>query len=220
MRSRITTLFSETPPSPRSPSSVAVSVLFHCIAIVWLYFGLRHAPRINDQSFVRRFTVRLLKQESIRDPVAKHSPDNVATRAASRSDASDASSGGRPLPMPSASSQLADLPSHTQTLVQPDVPPDLPLLQPTPVPLVVRWAPVNVPEKVIVLPLPKVLSSADIRASLTPPNRETMPADVKIASTKFSTPLPALPPSPTSPIVVRRAEPTKQLPESSSQSLL
>jgi hypothetical protein len=217
--SRITTLFTEPPLPQRSPSAVAVSVVVHCIAIIWLYFGLRHAPRINDQSLVRRFTVRLLKQDSVQEPMAKRYPGSAPTPSARRPDAQAASAGGPPLPQPSVTPQLPELLSHTQTLIQPEVPPDLALLQPVPVPTVIRWAPVDVPQKVIVLPLPKVLSAADIHSSLTPPNHEQTPADVKISSTKFSTQAPALPPSTTSPIVVRRAEAVKQVPESTSQSL-
>lgn len=121
--------------------------------------------------------------------------------------------------MPSVAPDLDKLRNRTQTLVQPDVPPDLALLQETPVPLVVRWAPDNAPNKAIVLPLPKVLTSADIRASLTPPNREQTPAEVKISSTAFPTQMPTIPPSTTSPIRVRVPEPVKAVPESSSQSL-
>jgi hypothetical protein len=217
--SRITTLFTEPLPVQRSPSSIAVSIVVHCIAIVWLYLGLRHAPRLNDQSFVRRFTVRLLKQDSIQEPMTKRYPGSAPTPSARRNDAQAASAGGQPLPQPSVTPQLPELLSHTQTLVQPEVPPDLALLQPVPVPTVIRWAPVDVPQKVIVLPLPKVLSAADIHSSLTPPNHEQTPADIKISSTKFSTQAPVLPPSTTSPIVVRRAEAVKQAPESTSQSL-
>ena len=217
--SRITTLFTELPPSQRSPSSFAVSIVVHCIAFIWLYFGLRHPPRINDQSFVRRFTVRLLRQDSIREPLAKRSPGSASTQSAHRADAQSTSAGGQPLPQPSVSAQLDELRSRTQTLVQPDVPPDLALLQPIPVPTVIRWTPVDVPQKVIVLPLPKVLSAADVHASLTPPNHEQTPADVNISTTKFSTQAPLLPSSTTSPIVVRRAEAVKQVPESTSQSL-
>lgn len=217
--SRITTLFTEPEPLPRSPSSYAVSIVVHCIVIIWLYFGLRHPPRINDQSLVRRFTVRLLKQDSVQEPIPKRYPGSAPTPSTHRAEAQAASAGGPPAPQPSVSPQLPELPSHTQTLIQPEVPPDLALLQPTPVPTVIRWAPVEVPQKVIVLPLPKVLSAADIHSSLTPPNHEQTPADVKISSTKFSTKAPVLPPSTTSPIVVRRAEAVNQVPESTSQSL-
>ena len=219
LSSRITTLFAEPPPSRREPSSVAVSILLHCIAVVWLYFGLRHVPQINDQSFVRRFTVRLLKQDSIQEPRKRLSAGSATTRSSNKSAAQEVTAGGQPIPMPSLATDLAELRKHSQTLVQPDVPPDLALLQETPVPMVVRWAPDNAPEKAIVLPLPKVLTSADIRASLTPPNREQTPAEVKISASAFPTQMPTIPPSTTSPVRVRAPEPIKAIPESSSQSL-
>ena len=78
--SRITTLFTEPPPFERGPSSFAVSIVVHCIAFVWLYFGLKHVPQINDQSMLRHFTVRLLRQESIPEPRKRVSAGSGATR--------------------------------------------------------------------------------------------------------------------------------------------
>ena len=217
--SRITTLFSEPPPFQREPSSIAVSVLLHCIVIVWLYLGLKRMPQINDQSLARRFTVRLLKQDSIPEPRKRVSAGSGAARSSQRSSSQDVASGGEPTPLPSIADELAQLRNHTQILIQPDVPPNVTLLQEVPVPTVVRWVSENTLEKAIVLPQPKVLSSTDIRASVTPPNREQRVEDVKISATPFKTQVPTLPPSTTSPIAIHARETVKEIPQSVSQSL-
>jgi hypothetical protein len=216
--SPITTLFAEPPPFKRGPSSVAFSVTLHCLVMVWLYFGLRHVPQVNDQSFVRRFTVRLLK-EDIQEPPRKRLPaGGSAGRPSQTSVAHAAPSGGEPTPMPSAIAKLDELRKHSQTLIQADVPPDVTLLQEVPVPLVVRWTAENALDKAIVLPQPKVLTAADIRASVTRPNREPTLDQVKISATPFKTQAPTLPPSTTTPISVRGIQPAKEVPETASQS--
>jgi hypothetical protein len=220
MAYRITTLFSEPPPVQRGPSSFAVSVLLHCVAFVWLYFALRHSPRINDRAYIKRFTVRVLKQDSIRDPLTSRSAGSAATSSARTSVSHAVAPGARPAPLPSVAVDLADVLRHTQTLVQPDVPRELALQVETPVPLVVRWSPENSPDRTIVLALPKPPAAAQMRPAVIPPNRELTPADIKISATPFSTKAPSLPPSTTSPVVVRRPETLQLIPETPSQSLL
>jgi hypothetical protein len=220
--SQITTLFTEHPPPKRGPSSFAVSIFVHCVAIVWIYLGFKHVPQVNDQSLVRRFTVRLLRQENIPEPTPKRAADtNAAPRSprtsAAPETASNATPGGTPEPQSAIAPPLSEVINHAQTLIQPDVPPDLTLIQEVPVPTVVRWSPENDPVKAIVLP-PKVLSSSDIKASLTVPNRVPVPAEIKMSATAFSTPMPMLEPGTPSPVVVRRTEPEKRLPESASQN--
>ena len=211
MRSQLTTLFTDVPTTPPRASAIPVSLLAHAVVGVWLYLGLRYVPRINDQPVPSIFTVRILKQDSIHDPISKRSAGGQTRRTAE--------SAGSPTPMPAVATDLAQLIAHTQTLIQPDAPMDKTLTQEIPVPMVVRWSTENLPERAIVLPLPKTLTAADIRPTLTPPNREVMPADIKISASTFTTNTPSLPPSTTTPIVVRAAAPTAAVPESSSQSL-
>ncbi len=220
--SQITTLFTEHPPPKRGPSSFAVSILLHCVASVWIYLGLKHTPQVNDQSSVRRFTVRLLRQESIPEPATKRAADTNAAPPSPRTSAppetaSNAIPGGTPEPQSAIAPPLSEVIKHSQTLIQPDVPPDLTLIQEVPVPTVVRWSPENDPVKAIVLP-PKILSASDIKASLTLPNKVPVPAEIKMSATAFSTPMPTLDPGTPSPVVVRRTEPEKRLPESASQN--
>jgi hypothetical protein len=222
MRSQITTLFADPPPPYKSgPSSYAVSIVFHCVVMVWIYLGIKRAPQINDQSPIRRFTVRLLRQEITPQQQTRRTPDSDAARPARASAthdiASDAPPGGSPAPMSSPAPSLPDVINHAQTLIQPDVPPDVSLIQEVPVPAVVRWSVENDFTKAIVLP-PKVLSKSDIKATLTLPNKVPVPADIKISATAFSTSMPTLDPGSPSPVVVRSAEPEKRIPESTTQT--
>jgi hypothetical protein len=163
-----------------------------------------------------------MRPETLPEPRKRASAGSGAARSSQsqRSSSQDVASGGEPTPLPSIADQLAQLRNHTQILIQPDVPPNVTLLQEVPVPTVVRWVSDDTLQKAIVLPQPKVLSKADIRASLTPPNREQRVEDVKISATPFKTQVPTLPPSTTSPIAFHTAESVKEIPQSTSQSLL
>jgi hypothetical protein len=213
--SGLVTLFTEQPPSGRAPSSFLVSILLHCIAFSLLFFGLRHAPRIGDQSIVQRFTVRLLdspkpeprRAQAAGGGVSYHGPQN---------DARAVAPGGNPSTATYIPPQVAQLHPAPQTLVQPDAPPDLLLLKEVPVPVVVMWSPENTEFKKIVPPAPQKPTAADTRPAIIKPSREPVLADIKISATPFPTKAPMLPPSTTSPLVVRAPEPVKRVPETSS----
>jgi hypothetical protein len=119
--------------------------------------------------------------------------------------------------MPSVAAQLAQLVPKSQILIQPDAPLDVMLKNPTPIPTILRWSPPDIPtRKIVALPLQKSII-ANLRPSLEPPNREVAPTDFKMSSTAFATKAPTLPPSTTSPIVVRAATPAMHIPETSSK---
>jgi hypothetical protein len=213
--SGIVTLFTVQPPPRRGPSSFLVSLLVHGVAFVLLLFGLRHAPRIEDQSVIQRYTVRLLdppkperqKRGSAGSGVAYHDP---------QSESLDVAPGGNPAALTYVPPQVAQVHNAPQTLVQPDALPDLLLTQEVPIPVVVMWSADNAPFKKIVPPPPQVAMAADVRPAIIKPNREPNLADLKISATPFHTQAPMLPPSTTSPLVVRAPEPVKQIPQTSS----
>jgi hypothetical protein len=210
----LVTLFTEQPPSRRGPSSFLVSILVHGVVFALLLFGLRHAPRIGDQS-VQRYTVRLLdapKPEPRRPQaggggVTYHGPQN---------DARALAPGGSSSQSTYVPPQVAQLHPAPQTLVQPDAPPDLLLLKEVPVPPVVLWSSENTEFKKIVPPAPQKPTAADVRPAIIKPNHEPTLADIKISATPFPTKAPALPPSTTSPLVVRTPEPVKRIPETAA----
>ena len=121
--------------------------------------------------------------------------------------------------MPSVATQLAKLAPKQQILIQPDAPPDILLQRPTPVPLLLRWSPPNIPVKTITpAPLQKAMI-AKLLPSIEPPNKELMPSNLKMSSTNFSTTLATLPPSTTSPVVVRAQDPAPHIPETTSKQV-
>jgi hypothetical protein len=213
--SSLLTLFTEQPPSRRGPSSFLVSILVHGVAFVLLLIGLRHTPRIGDQSIVQRYDVRLLDAPEP-EPRKPRAGGGGVTYHGSQNDARALASGGSPARSAYVPPQVAQLHTAPQTLVQPDAPPDLILLKEVPVPVVVMWSPENTELKKIVPPPPQKPTAADVRPAVIKPSREPILADLKITATPFPTKAPALPPSTTSPLVVRAPEPVKRVPETSS----
>lgn len=225
--SRITTLFSEAPPSGWHPSVFVVSTVLHGLAVSLVVFALQHTSRIIGTSQVQRYTVRLLnlpREEPRVQRARAGRMERAAPQATTRQitapqiPARAADGGGQPTAPPVASvpRQLANLLPAPQTLVQPDVPPDLLIPQEATIPLVVMWIPEEIPVKNIVPAPPQKTAIANVRPSFERPNHEPNLADLRISSTPFPTRMPSLPPSTTSPIVVLRPAQLSQVPESSS----
>src|SRR5215470_6554717 len=60
MRSSQTiTLFGEVPPSSQGPSGFLISTLLHGVAMISLYAGLKHMPKVVHP-LSQRYTVRIL----------------------------------------------------------------------------------------------------------------------------------------------------------------
>jgi hypothetical protein len=213
--SGIVTLFTVQPPPRREPSSFLVSLLVHGVAFGLLFLGLRHAPHLEDRSIIQRYTVRLLNPPKL-EPQKPQSARGGITYSGSQNDSLAPAPGGSPAALSYVPPQVAPLHPAPQTLVQPDAPPDLQLAQVVPIPVVVMWSPDNTPFKKIIPPPPQEPTAADVLPAIIKPNREPDLADLKISATPFRTQAPTLPPSTTSPLVVRRPEPIKQIPVTSS----
>ena len=209
------TLFAELPVSRRGPSPLLVSIFLHGVAIGLVYFGLRHAVRVEDNSLVERYTVRLL---NLRTPEPQmHPPAESSGGSRDAQTAARALRPGGSVSAPSVPRQLAQLLPAPQTLVQPNLPPNLLLPKETPIPLVLMWSHESTPVRQLVPPAPHPITAADIRPSLEAPNRESRVADLKISESAFVTKAPAPLPSTTSPVVVRGPEPVKRVPETASK---
>jgi len=214
--SGILTLFAEQPPVRRGPSAFVVSILVHAVAFGFLLIGLRHVPRINEQSN-QRYTVRLLNPPKPEPQRPRPAGSGGVTYPGQQNEARALAPGGSPAPQTYVPPQVAKLHPAPQTLVQPDAPPDLLLTQEVPIPVVVMWSQQNPPIQKIVPPPPQKPTVADVRPAIIRPNREPKLADLKISPTPFVTKAPMLPPSTTSPLVVRRPEPAiKQVPQTAS----
>ena len=217
--SRTITLFATPPPPARSGSTaLVVSVLVHIVGYGWMFAGFRNTPRITAARSNQRFTVRILNAPKPEPVLEQPAPVHLA-RSVPHPAAPKVGAGGSPAPMPSVATQLANLAPKQQILIQPDAPPDILLQRPTPVPLLLRWSPPNIPVKTITpAPLQKAMI-AKLLPSIEPPNKELMPSNLKMSSTNFSTTLATLPPSTTSPVVVRAQDPAPHIPETTSKQV-
>ena len=216
--SQIITLFAEPSPPRTAPSSFLVSILVHGAGFGLLLIGLKHTSRISDPSVIQRYTVRLLTPRRT-EPQTRHSAGSGVAYPDPQSVARALAPGGSPAPLPYVPPQVAQLLPASQTLVQPDAPPDLLLPQETPIPVLVMWSRDSTLSKKIVPPPPQEATVADVRPSLIKPNHESNLADLNISATAFPTVAPAVPASTTAPLVVRGPEPIKQVPQTSSQPL-
>ena len=216
MESRIITLFVDPPPSRRGPSGFLVSMIVHVVVMGSLYLNLKHRIRVEDEAIVQRYTVRLLSLWRPEPPIRR--PVEHRSTQAPQGATSELASAGRPS-APSLLQQPQDRIPAPQTLVQPDLPPNLLLPQETPVPLILMWSPESNTARQIVLPPPQEKTVANVRPDLSPPNHELEPADLKISASAFVTDTPLPLPSTTSPVVVRGPELVKQVPETASRPL-
>lgn len=212
-------LFSSPPRSRQGSGSIVTSMLVHVAVFAWIYFGLKNVPHLAPYA-PHRFTVRILNAPPPEPlppvpPALAHAVQPAAAQTAPASAAPDQLAAA----MPSVAETLAKLAPKQQILIQPDAPPQLLLDKPAPVPLALRWTPPKEPVKVIT-PAPTQKSIvARLRPTIEPPNEELKPADFKMTSSKAVTLLPTLPPSTTSPIVVRGPDPAQHIPETSSPKI-
>ena len=215
MESRIITLFVDPPPSRRGPSGFLVSMVVHVVVMGSLYLNLKHRIRVEDEAIVERYTVRMLSlwrpEPQIQRAAEHRSP--LATQGAT----SELASAG--LPSAPFLPHSEDRIPAPQTLVQPDLPPNLLLPQETPIPLILMWSPESNTARQIVLPPPQEKTVADVRPDLSTPNHESELADLKISASTFVTNTPLPLPSTTAPVVVRGPEMVKQVPETASKPL-
>jgi hypothetical protein len=199
--SRMITLFTAAPPSRRGPSGFLVSMLVHVAAIALAYFGLLHRVRVADESSAQRYTVRLLNLEQ--PPMPPPSPEEAGRASIEAPGVSQAA--GNPGGAPSAPAfplRVKQTIPAPQTIVQPDLPPNLLLPKKTPVPTVLLWSQEETPARRIVPPEQTATVSV-VRPSLEAPNREIHVADLKLAASAFPTEALELPPSTTAPVVVQ-----------------
>lgn len=216
--SRTITLFA-TPPTPTRSGSTAlvVSVLVHVVGYGWMFVGYWNTPRIMARPSNQRFTVRILNAPKPEPVPEQPAPIHFARSVPQPAAAPKAGAGGSPAPMPAVATQLANLAPKQQILIQPDAPPDIMLQHATPVPMVLRWTAPDIPTKTISpAPLQKAII-AKLLPSIEPPNKELTPSNLKMSSTNFSTALAALPPSTTSPVVVRAQTAAPHIPETTSK---
>lgn len=213
--SRIITLFAEAPPSRRGPSGFLVSMLVHAAVMALAYLGFLHRVRVSDESSAERYTVRLLNLDQPQTPPSRDEEAGGASIEAPSAARGEGNPGGSPS-APAIPLRVAQTIPAPQTIVQPDLPPNLLLPKNTPVPTVLLWSQEETPARRIVPPEQSATASV-VRPSLEAPNREIHVADLKVAASAFPTEALSLPPSTTAPIVVRGPV-TEQPPATASQA--
>lgn len=214
--SQTITLFGEPQPTRWRPSGPVMSLLVHGVAIIGIAACLKHSPKVVDP-WAERYTVRIL---NLRRPAPKiqlaslrgiiHVKPKAVNHMLARG-------GGHPS-LPSGSRHIAQLKPAPQTLVQPDLPPNV-LPQETPVPLALLWATENNPTEKIVPPPLQEATNASVEPSLDPPNPELKLADLRVSPTPFRTELPMPSPSTSSPLTVYRPDAPSQVPQTGSESI-
>lgn len=219
--SQMITLFSEPTRSRSFPSPFVISILLHAS-----FFGLLTARIIESHHIIERFptgrfAVRELDFHSTEPQTRQAASGGVVYRGpmpGPQPSTHKLTSGGGSAGSPAITRQTAQMMPAPQTLLQPDLPPNLVTFKKIPVPLVVLWSPEKpAPQKKIVPPLPDKAAIAVVRPSLDMPIKEENLADLRISSSVFVTQSPAAPPSTTSPIVVHGPEETKKVPQTTSK---
>ena len=189
----------------------ALSMVVHGLAAVVVAYTLAHAPLVRDPLLDNRYAVRQVELH-LRERAATRTPEIGKEGAAGGADAKTPAAGGtEPWDLPQFEAAL-------QTLVQPELPPNLKLREKIPVPAVAIWTPKKKPVKKIVPPRPQPPAGANARPSLVEPNEELTLSDVGLAAANVQVPLEALAPGTTTPVKVKGPELLQMAPAMPSES--
>ena len=107
----------------------------------------------------------------------------------------------------------------TQTLLQPDAPPDVILPRSTPIPFVMVWSSQFTPVKPTISTPPNQVLAANEQPSETSPNQELTIAQIKLSASPAHTEAPLPMPSTTSPVVASKPEAKPALPLTVSNAI-
>ena len=222
--SSLITLFSEPQQTTSLPSTFVLSILLHAGFCSLLTIKAIEDHRIIERFPTSRFAVRVLDFHST-EPITRQAsagsipyPGSAAGSKGSGHKADSGASSASAAADEKAARQTAQLMPAPQTLIQPDLPPNLVMFKKVPVPLVVLWSPEKAaPKKRITPPLPDKPTIAVVRPTIDTPIKEEKLADLRISSSALVTMSPSIAPSTTSPIVVHGPEETQKVPETTSK---
>ncbi|MGA2671599.1 MAG: hypothetical protein ABSE99_00110 [Terracidiphilus sp.] len=214
MRSSQTiTLFTQRPEPSPGPISFVFSALVHGGVVGLLSLGILYTPQVKDRIVPVPFSIRQLDL---------HSPERQSANGnfypGPRPTARTHAAGGQAAAPPRIPRELAQRTPAPQTLVQPDLPPNLLLPQEIPVPAVLLWSAQKSAAKKIVPPSPHEATAADAQPSLDPPNEETKLADTALSSSETAIEPQPLTPSTNTPVVVHGPALPQEPPETTSKS--
>ena len=214
--SRTITLFTESRDLNQRSTSLAVSILFHCLALSLLSFGVMYSPHLDTRAIAERYTVRNIdlatpEQQRRRAEQAKANYPHPLPKLKSNTPGAS-----KPLPPP-ALRQIAQAQKGPQTLIQPDLPIQVALTEEVPVPSMVIWSPQKTPVKNLVAPLPDKPTAADVKPSPDPPNVQVDLADISISVPAVTVPKLPTPATTTSPVAVQAPDRVQLAPATVSQ---
>jgi len=225
--SGLMSLFGEPEKTGFYPSSFVVSMLLHAAFFSLLTIRMFQTHHIIERFPTDRFAVRYVNFHSTQPQTHQVSGGGIRYSAPTQPAAAPAA---KSQPAPHAASSAGGSPEApavaritprrmpaSQTLIQPDIPPNVTISQKTAVPLVVLWTADKPIVKTVAPALPKTASIATVQPSLDTPIKEENVADLKLSSSPFVTQGPAAPPSTTSPIVVHGPEEVKKVPQTTSK---
>ena len=210
------TLFAEEKSLLSGISSVAISGIFHGLALGALSYGLLRVPRIQEPILTERYSVRHLDLHSpeLRDEAG---PEGTGLYPQSKPTTldSDSAHAGKPSPSVPAVPKGA---AGKQTLVQPEFHTHQVLPEKTPVPTVVIWTPELASTKQIVPPRPDAPSDTEAQASLDPPNEELNQEELAASPGDDQPKIQTPPAGSTSPLVVHAESLVQAPPATVSES--
>ncbi len=214
--SHLISLFAPPSTAPRTgPSAFVVSTLVHCVVFGLMLIAIKNAPNMMRRVPDQRYTVRILRLQGA-EPQLRWRPSGGGVHPAVQAVAHAMRSGGQ-LAAPAAPRQTAPPSQSLQTLIQPNTPPNQPLIKETPVPTIVMWRPEITPTLKIIPTPHQEVTAAHVPPSLALPNRESHISDIELASSSSASNTIPIPASTTTPVAVPLPV-LQTVPESASKS--
>lgn len=199
------------------PSAFVLSVIVHIGTVALVLLGFLYAPRVlplrpNNLDLYMMREVELNRP----DTPAKRSAQDAKFYPGSRVVKEMGAMAAKAQAAASSQRQFEHLQVAAHTVVQPDIPPNKLVMPDAPLPAVLLWSTPTRMAKVLAPPIQHPSNTALIHPSISRPNDETVPSDIALTSTAFSTMKPMPAPSASAPVVVRGPNPTPRVPETSS----
>jgi hypothetical protein len=198
-----TTLFTQHNDFRRPPTTFVMSLVVHTGLLCLIFFGVFYTPPILVRTSLDHYSVRHLDLDMPIEPPRYAPKNNIAYPGQHRPSPSTQASNGaqaeRSLVMPPVPHAMRS----PQTLIQPDVHPDITLTQEAPLPQIALWTPAKMPVTNIVAPLPAKPPTLELKPRLTQPNQEPNLGNIAISSVPQPALNQLLSPSNTTPIVVK-----------------
>jgi hypothetical protein len=219
---KIISLFSDAPTTEQRPMSMMVSAVLHGAIFALVIKGVVRTPHVIESYQSQRFTLRTINLDRPDPRLQRMNASEVQPPARELKQA-EQPSGGAAAPGSAASSaaasapQLARIANAPQTLIQPDLPPDLLLPRQVPLPQLLLWSAENSTARVILAPPPQRPTEADLKPSILAPSHEPNLAEIQVSAVQLETEKPILLASTTSPAVVHGPETVPQAPQSASK---